>query len=243
MRLPFGVHATVRAEFERRWSRVRPSVLLGFLGPPLVSLAVALPAEWSGLVLPGWFLVVVGVAVPVWFLLGRVYLHRTGWWVGVVAYGGGVQALGVGVLTFDLLSVVPTVVVAAVAVSFVAKAKTVLLDVVGCAIAGTTLGVRSASRQVRNATGHLLPAHATFDGDLLRWHVCTGPSTADVCGGEVPLREVTGVWVAEASGAPGGPVVVVRTADRDVELVVGHPHDFAALLDRRVRLLGEPDWT
>jgi hypothetical protein len=241
VRLPFGVHATVRAEFERRWSRARPLVLLGFLGPPLVSLAVALPAEWSGVV--GWVLVAVGVAVPVWFLLRRVYLHRTGWWVALVAYSGVVQALGVGVLTFDPLLVVPTVVACAVGVFFVARAKTVLLDVVGGAIAGTTLGVRSASRQVRNATGHLLPAHAAFDGDLLRWHVCPGPSTADACGGEVPLREVTGVWVAEASGAPGGPVVVVRTADRDVELVVGHPHDFAALLDRRVRLLGEPDWT
>ncbi|WP_158841109.1 hypothetical protein [Saccharothrix deserti] len=243
MRLPFGVHATVRADFERRWSRVRPLLLLGFLVPPSVSLVVALLAGWSGVVVLGWVLLVIGVGVPVWFLLRRVYLHRTGWWVGLVVYSGAVQAVGVGFLTLNLLLVLPTVVATAVAVWLVVKAKAVLLDVVGGAIAGTTLGVRSASRQVRNATGRLLRAHASFDGELLRWHATTGPSNPDTFGGELPLREITGVWVAETRGAPGGPVVVVRAAGRDVELVVGHPHDFATLLDRRLRLLDQPGWS
>ncbi|WP_143532193.1 hypothetical protein [Saccharothrix sp. ALI-22-I] len=246
MRLPFGVHSTVRAEFENRWSRVRRLILLGFLGPPPVSLAVALVAlvtGWSGVVVLGLIILVIGVAVPVWFVFRRVYLHRTGWWIGLVAYSGTAQALGIWLLTLNPLFVLPTVAAAAGAVRLVVKAKGVLLDVAGGAIAGTTLGVRSASRQVRSAAGHLLLAHASFDGDLLRWHVSTGPSNPDSFGGEVPLREITGVWVAETRGAPGGQVVVVRTAERDVELVVGHPHDFATILDRRLRLLSQSGWT
>ncbi|MEU4449001.1 hypothetical protein AB0K14_27225 [Actinosynnema sp. NPDC050801] len=243
MRLPFGVHGSVRAEFERRWSRVRPSVWLGFLTPPLVGLVVALLARWSGAVLPGWLLLLVGTAVPVSFLVRRVYLHRTGWWAGLIAYAGVAQALGVGLLTGNLVLALPTVVATAVAAVLVTKAKSVLLDVTGGAIAGTTLGVRSGSRQVRNATGHPVPAHANFDGELLRWHVATGSSTPDLSGGELPLRLVTDVGVAETRAVPGGEVVVVRADGRDVELVVGHPHDFAALLDRRLRLLRLPDWS
>jgi hypothetical protein len=242
LRLPFAVHDEVRAEFERRWSRARPS-LLGFLAPPVVSLVVALVAPWSGAALLGWPVLVIGVAVPVWFLVRKVYLHRTSWWAGVVMYGGVVQALGVGFLTARPLLVVPTVVAAAIGVLLVVRAKAVLLDEVGCAIAGTTLGVRSASRQVRSPTGHLVPAHAVFDGEWLRWHVSTGSSHPDTFGGELPMAEITDVWVAEASGEPGGPVVVVRTHERTVELVVGHPHDFATVLDRRVRLLGQPGWS
>lgn len=242
LRLPFGVHDEVRVEFERRWSRARP-LMLGFLAPPAVSLVVALVAPWSGAAPLGWAVLVIGVAVPVWFLVRRTYLHRTGWWAGVVVYGGVVQAIGVGSLTASPLLVVPTVVAAAVGALLVVRAKAVLLDEVGCAIAGTTLGVRSASRQVRSATGHLVPAHAVFDGERLRWHVSTAPSHPDTFGGELPLAEITDVWVAEAGGEPGGPVVVVRTHGRNVELVVGQPHDFAAVLDRRVRLLGQAGWS
>lgn len=242
MRLPFDVHASVRAEFERRWARVRPAVWFGFLGPPVVGLVVALAVPWRGAVVPGWLLLAVGVAVPVWFLVGRAYPNRPGWWAGLVAYAGVAQALGVALLTGHLLPALPTVLVTAVAAVLLTKARAVLLDEVGGAIAGTTLGVRSASRQVRNATGHPVLAHAAFDGESLRWHVTTGPSTPDVSGGEVPLREVTDVWVADARGEPGGEVVVVRAFGRDVELVVGRPHDFAALLDHRLRLLRQPDW-
>ncbi|PSL57260.1 hypothetical protein B0I31_102238 [Saccharothrix carnea] len=244
MRMPFRVHASVRPEFERRWARVRALVLLGFLAPPAVSLVVALIAPWSGVVVVGWVLLVIGGAVPVWFLVGRGYVHRPGWWAGLVAYTGAAQALGVGLLTRHVLLAVPAVVATAVAGVLVTKAKAVLLDEVGGAIAGTTIGVRSGSRQVRNATGHPVLAHADFDGELLRWHVVTGPSTPDVSGGELPLDRITDVWVAETPAAPGGEVVVVRTAaGHDLELVVGHPHDFAALLDRRLRLLREDDWS
>ena len=58
-----------------------------------------------------------------------------------------------------------------------------------------------------------------------------------------PTSEVTDVEVAGTTAAPGGEVVVIRTAAGRLELVVGHPHDFAALLDRRLRLLREPDWS
>ncbi|WP_447008112.1 hypothetical protein ACRAKI_17215 [Saccharothrix isguenensis] len=242
LRLPFGVHDEVRVEFERRWSRARP-LLLGFLVPPVVSLVVALVAPWSRAVLLGWALLVIGVAVPLWFLFRKVYLHRTSWWAAVVLYSGVVQAIGVGFLTATPLLALPAVVAAAGGVLLVVKAKALLLDEVGCAIAGTTLGVRSASRQVRSATGHLVPAHAVFDGEWLRWHVSTGPSHPDTFGGELPMAEIVGVWVAEASGEPGGPVVVVRTHERTVELVVGHPHHFATVLDRRLRLLGQPGWS
>jgi hypothetical protein len=245
VRMPFRVHASARAEFARRWARVRVPLLLGFLAPPVVSLAVALIAPRPGAVAGavGWCLLVVGAAVPVWFLVRRGYVHRPGWWTGLVAYTGAAQALGVGLLTRNVLLALPTVVAAAVGGLLLVKARVVLLDVVGGAIAGTTLGVRSGSRQVRNATGHPVPAHADFDGDLLRWHVTTGPSTPDVSGGELPLRDIADVRVAETSAAPGGEVVVIRTtADESVELVVGHPHDFATLLDRRLRLLRDPDW-
>ncbi|MEV8437333.1 hypothetical protein AB0425_08170 [Actinosynnema sp. NPDC051121] len=244
MRMPFRVHASVRAEFERRWARVRVPLLLGFLAPPAVSLAVALIAPWPGAVAVGWCLLVVGAAVPVWFLVRRGYAHRPGWWTGLVAYSGTAQALGVGLLTRNVLLALPTVVAAAVAGVLLVRARAVLLDEVGGAIAGTTLGVRSESRQVRNATGHPVQAHAGFDGDLLRWHVTTGPSTPDVSGGELPLRDIGDVWVADTPAAPGGEVVVIRTTDdRSVELVVGHPHDFATLLDRRLGLLRDPDWS
>lgn len=244
MRLPFGVHESVRAEFERRWSRARVLLVPGFLAPPAVSLVVALVAPWSGPVGPGWVLLVVGVVVPVWFLARRVYVHRPGWWAGLVVYAGVAQGLGVGLLTRNALLALPVVAATAVAGVLVTKAKAVLLDVVGGAIAGTTLGVRSESRQVRNATGHPVLAHANFDGELLRWHVRTGPSTPDVSGGELPLREIADVRVADTRAAPGGEVVVVRTAaGQDVELVVGRPHDFATLLDRRLALLRRPDWS
>ena len=243
MQVPFRVHGSVRAEFERRWARVRASVLFGFLAPPAVSLVVALVAPWSGAVVVGWGLLAIGVVVPVWFLVRRGYVHRPGWWLGLVVYTAATQVLGVGLLTRHVLLALPTLLVAAVAVVLVTKANVVLLNAVGGAIAGTTLGVRSASRQVRNATGHPVLAHAGFDGDLLRWHVTTGPSTPDVSGGDLPLREITDVWVADTPAAPGGEVVVIRTAAGQLELVVGHPHDFAALLDRRLRLLREPDWS
>ncbi len=242
--MPFRVHVSVRPEFERRWARVRPSVLLGFLVPPAVSLVVALSAPWAGVVVVGWGLLVIGAAVPVWFLLRRVFVHRPGWWAGLVAYTGAAQALGAGLLTGNALLAAPTVIAGAVAAVAVTKARAVLVDVVGGAVAGTTLGVRSSSRQVRNATGHPVLAHADFDGELLRWHVVTGPSTPDVSGGELPLREITDVRVADTRDVPGGEVVVIRSAaGHDVELVVGHPHDFATLLDRRLRLLREPDWS
>ncbi|MFJ6676936.1 hypothetical protein ACIQMJ_38055 [Actinosynnema sp. NPDC091369] len=243
MRLPFRVHESVRAEFERRWAGVRASVLLGFLGPPAVSLVVALIAPWSGVVGPGWVVLALGAAVPVWFLAGRVYVRRPGWWAGLIAYTGAAQALGVGLLTRHVLLALPTVLAAAAAGALVTKAEAALVDVSGGAIAGTTLGVRSASRQVRNPTGHPVLAHANVDGEVLRWHVTTGPSTPDVSGGELPLRAITDVRVADTSAAPGGEVVVVRTADAEVELVVGHPHGFAALLDRRLRLLRDDDWS
>ncbi|MER5263254.1 hypothetical protein ABTZ99_14415 [Actinosynnema sp. NPDC002837] len=244
MRMPFGVHESVRVEFERRWSRARALVLLGFLAPPVISLVLALVAPWSGLAVPGWVLLVIGAVIPVWFLVRRVYVHRPGWWAGLVLYAGAAQALGLGFLTGSALLALPVVVATAVAGALVTKAKAVLLDASGGAIAGTTLGVRSSSRQVRNATGHPVLAHANFDGELLRWHVVTGPSTPDVSGGELPLREITDVWVADTRDAPGGEVVVVRTAAaHDVELVVGRPHDFAALLDRRLALLRQPDWS
>ena len=243
MRVPFRVHVSVRDEFQRRWARVRASVLIGFLAPPAVSLVVALIAPWSGVVAPGWAVLVIAGAVPVWFLVGRGYVHRPGWWLGLVAYSGVAQALGLGLLSGHVLSALPTIIAAAVACVLLTKARAVLLDVVGGAIAGTTLGVRSASRQARNATGRPVLAHADFDDELLRWHVATGPSTPDVSGGEVPLGEILDVWVAETRAVPGGEVVVVRTAAGPVELVVGHPHDFATLLDRRLRLLREPDWS
>ncbi|XVS67976.1 hypothetical protein ACQPYE_18600 [Actinosynnema sp. CA-299493] len=244
MRLPFGVHESVRPEFERRWSRARPSVRLGFLAPPAVSLVVALVSRWSGLAGPGWVLLVVGVVTPVLFLARRVYVHRPGWWVGLVLYAGAAQVLGIGALTGNVLLALPAVAATAVAGVLLTKAKAVLLDAAGGAIAGTTLGVRSASRQVRNPTGHLVLAHATFDGESLRWHVGTGPSTPDVSGGELPLREITDVRVADTRDVPGGEVVVVRTsAEHAAELVVGRPHDFAALLDRRLALLRQPDWS
>ena len=163
-----------------------------------MSLFVALIAPWPGAVVVGWCLLVVGAAVPVWFLVRRGYVHRPGWWTGLVAYTGAAQALGVGFLTRHVLLALPTVITAAVAGVLLMKARVVLLDVVGGAIAGTTLGVRSGSRQVRNATGHPVQAHANFDGDLLRWHVATGPSTPDVSGGELPLREITDVGVADS---------------------------------------------
>ncbi|MFE9747937.1 hypothetical protein ACFYOT_23790 [Saccharothrix saharensis] len=243
MRMPFRVHESVRAEFECRWARVRASMLLGFLGPPAVSLLVALVARWSGVVVLGWVVLALGVAVPVWFLVGRVYVRRPGWWAGLIAYTGAAQALGVGTLTRHVLLGLPTVLAAAVAAVLVTKAKAVLVDVAGGAVAGTTLGVRSSSRQVRNPTGHPVLAHADFDGEVLRWHVATGPSTPDVSGGELPLGAITDVRVADTPAAPGGEVVVVRTADARVELVVGHPHDFAALLDRRLSLLRDDDWS
>ncbi|QQQ79988.1 hypothetical protein IOD16_17295 [Saccharothrix sp. 6-C] len=244
MRVPFGVHDSVRAEFERRWSRARPSLLLGFLAPPAVSLVVALATRWSGLVVPGCALLVIGVVTPVLFLARRVYVHRPGWWAGLVLYAGAAQAIGIGALTRNALPALPAVAATAVAAVLVTRAKAVLLDSAGGAIAGTTLGVRSASRQVRNATGHLVPAHANFDGDSLRWHVGTGPSTPDVSGGELPLREITDVRVADTRDAPGGEVVVVgAAAGPAVELVVGRPHDFAALLDRRLALLRQPGWS
>jgi hypothetical protein len=40
-----------------------------------------------------------------------------------------------------------------------------------------------------------------------------------------------------------GPVVVVRTAQRQVQLVVGDPNGFTELLDRRLRLLAQPGWS
>ncbi|TQM77807.1 hypothetical protein FHX81_0044 [Saccharothrix saharensis] len=243
MRMPFRVHSSVRAEVERRWARVRASMLLGFLGPPAVSLVVALVARWSGVAVLGWVLLAVGVTVPVWFLVARVYVRRPGWWAGLIAYAGAAQALGVGILTRHALLGLPTVLAAAVAAVLVTRARAVLVDVAGGAVAGTTLGVRSASRQVRNPTGHPVLAHANFDGEVLRWHVATGPSTPDVSGGELPLRAITDVRVADTPAAPGGEVVVVRTADAEVELVVGRPHDFAALLDRRLRLLRDDDWS
>ncbi|MCE6998223.1 hypothetical protein LZG04_25995 [Saccharothrix sp. S26] len=243
MRVPFRVHESVRAEFERRWARVRVPLLHGFLAPPAVSLAVALIGPWSGAVVAGWVLLALGAAVPVGFLVRRGYVHRPGWWAGLIAYTGAAQALGVALLTRHLLLALPTVAAAAVAGVLVTKAKAVLLDEVGGGIAGTALGVRSASRQVRNATGHPVLAHADFDDDSLRWHVTTGPSTPDVAGGEVPLREISDVWVADTPAAPGGEVVVVRTGTGQVELVVGRPHDFAALLDRRLRLLRDPGWS
>ncbi|WP_367128010.1 hypothetical protein [Saccharothrix sp. HUAS TT1] len=243
MRLPFGVHAEVRADFERRWARARPLVLLGFLAPPLTGLVVALVAPWPGPVAPSWVLLLVGLATPVWFLVRRVFARRTGWWTGLVACAALAQALGLWLLTLHPLLVLPTVVAAAVAAPLLARARALLLDGAGDAIAGTTLGVRSGSRQVRNPTGHPVPAHAGFDGELLRWHVTTGPSNPDFSGGELPLRDITGVRVAEARGEPAGEVVVVRAAGRDVELVVGRPHEFAALLDQRLRLLRRPGWS
>ncbi|MFD1147535.1 hypothetical protein [Saccharothrix hoggarensis] len=243
LRLPFGVHDEVRAEFERRWARTRPLLLLGFLAPPAVSLAVAVVARWSGVPAVGWVLLLVGCGAPAVFLFRRVYVHRTGWWGGVVAYSGAVQVLGLGLVTARALLVLPTVAAIVAGVLLVTRARVVLLDETGGAIAATTLGVRSASRQVRGPTGKLLAAHATVDGEVLRWHVTTGASIPDTCGGELPLREITDVWVAETRDAPGGPVVVVRAGGRDLELVVGHPHDFASVLDRRLRLLGGPGWS
>ncbi|MFI9011070.1 hypothetical protein ACIGNX_27930 [Actinosynnema sp. NPDC053489] len=244
MSVPFRVHASVRSEFERRWARARVPVLFGFLAPPAVSPVVALVAPRSGAVVAGWALLVVGGAVPVAFLLRRGYVHRTGWWLGLVACTTAAHGIGVVLLTGHLLLALPTVLVAAVGGVLLARAKAVLLDVTGGAIAGTTLGVSSASRQVRNATGHPVPAHADFDGAVLRWHVVTGRSAPDVSGGELPLRDITDVRVADTRAEPGGEVVVVRdAAGHDVELVVGRPRDFAALLDRRLRLLRDPGWS
>ncbi len=243
MRLPFAVHMSVRDEFQRRWTRARLPLLAGFLGPPLVTLVVAILVGWTGIVALGGVLIVIGCAVPVGFVVARGYLRRTGWWRWLVGQSAAVQAIGLAILTLRPLLVLPTVVAGAVAVLAVGRARTVLLDGANGMIAATTLGIRSTSRQVRSAAGRLLLGYAGFDGDWLRWQVTPGPTAPDVLGGRVPLREVNGVWVAEAIGAPGGPVVVVRTQDRQVQLVVGDPHEFAALLDRRLRLLTQPGWS
>lgn len=240
--MPFAVHASVRPEFEQRWSRARVPLWCGFLGPPAVSLAVAGWVTWAGAVVPGLVVAVASAAVPVWFVASRAHLRHTAWWRRVVAWSAAGQAVGLAVLTREPWPPLAAVAAGVLGVFAVGAAQAVLLDAANGAIAATTLGVHSDSRRVRGPTGRFLLAHARFDDDLLRWRISPGVTAPDVLGGELRLCEVTGVWVAEAAGAPGGPVVVVRTAARHAQLVVGDPHAFATLLDRRLRLLAHPDW-
>jgi len=245
--LPFAVHPAVRPDFERRWARARPLVLLGFLGPPAVSVVVAVLlggwSVWSGVVVLGVVVLALGCLVPAWFVLTRVFARRSGWWGWLVGLFGVLQAVGVGFLTGQLIGFVPLVAVVACGVALVVRGRAVLLDPSGGAIAGTTLQVRSTSRPVRSVSGRLLLAYATFDGERLRWEMSAGQSAPDILGGELPLGDVTGLWVAESVGVPVGPVVVVRTAQRQAQLVVGDPNGFAELLDRRLRLLAQPGWS
>lgn len=175
-------------------------------------------------------------------LAGNV-VRRSGWWGWLVGLFGLLQAIGVGFLSGRLISILPVVAVVACGVVLVVRGRAVLLDPSGGAIAGTTLQVRSTSRPVRSVSGRLLLAYATFDGERLHWEMSPGQSAPDILGGELPLGDVTGLWVAESVGVPVGPVVVVRTAQRQAQLVVGDPNEFTELLDRRLRLLAQPGWS
>ncbi|WP_158854714.1 hypothetical protein [Saccharothrix deserti] len=241
MRMPFDVHATVRADFERRWFRAYPMMLVGFLAAPVVSVAGVALSDSGGLW--GLGLLALGCAPPVWFVVERIYVHVAKSWGPMVVCSGAVQALAIAWLTHQAPPVVSTLVAAVLGALLVEWACSVLLDPTGGAIAATTLGIRSRERRVRGAAGWPRRAFAGFDGEWLYWCVGAGPSASHVVDGKLRLQEVDGVWVADATGLPTGPVVVVRTPDRQVQLVVGDPHHFAALLDRRVRLLGVSGWT
>ncbi|WP_170156287.1 hypothetical protein [Umezawaea tangerina] len=132
---------------------------------------------------------------------------------------------------------VVVVVAVVVGVLLVVRAHVVLVDPVGGVVAGTGLRVRSRTRAVRGASLGLCRAFAAVDGEWLRWEMGPGPTAVDLVGGAVPLREVTGVWVAEAVGVPAGPVVVVRTVRGWAQVLVGDPVGFAALVDRRLRMV------
>jgi hypothetical protein len=245
--LPFAVHPAARPDFERRWARARPLVLLGFLGPPAVSIVVAVVlgmwSVWSGALVFGVVVLTLGCLVPVWFVLARVFVRRSGWWGWLVGLFGLLQAIGVSFLSGRLISILPVVAVVACGVVLAIRGRAVLLDASGGAIAGTTLQVRSASRPVRSVSGRLLLAYASFDGERLRWEMSPGPSAPDILGGELALSDVIELWVAESIGVPAGPVVVVRTAQRQAQLVMGDPHGFAELLDQRLRLRAQPGWS
>ncbi|MEU6154916.1 hypothetical protein ABZ816_33510 [Actinosynnema sp. NPDC047251] len=240
MRLPFAAHPAVRAEFERRWARVVPLLSAGFLGPPLVSVVAVAVGEPSGVF--AWVLLAVGCAVPVGFFAARTHLRRTGWWGWLVGLSGAFQALGIGFLTLRPVLMAPTAVAMVAGVLLVLHGRRILLDPADGTLAGTSLGLRSGSRSVRSAAGRLLLGYASADDRWLRWRIGTGPTAPDVLDKKVALREIARVWVAEAGGSPGGPVVVVRTNSGVVELVVGDPESFAWQLDRRLRALADRAW-
>ncbi|MEJ2852370.1 MULTISPECIES: hypothetical protein [unclassified Saccharothrix] len=145
-----------------------------------------------------------------------------------------VQVVAVAALTGRGVLVVPPVVAGVLGVVLVVRAHEVLFDTGGGAVAGTSLLMRSRARAVRGTAGWKpVLASASVDDTWLRWRVGD-----DMHGGKVPLREIRAVWVAQAAGPPGGPVVAVRAGERVIRFVVGDPEGFAWLLDRRVRALG-----
>ncbi|MFI9811646.1 hypothetical protein [Saccharothrix variisporea] len=179
-----------------------------------------------------WVVLAVGCLLPVGFFLARGYVRWSGW--AVVAAGAVLQAVGVVGVTGRAVLVVPPLVAGVLGVLLVVRAHGVLLDTADGAVAGTSLVVRSRARAVRGV-GVWKPvlATASMDDKWLRWRVGD-----DLHGGRVLLRDIRAVWVAQAAGPPGGPVVAVRAGERVVHLVVGDPEGFAWLLDRRVRVLG-----
>lgn len=233
MGLPFFAHAAVLAEFRRRWRRVFPLLLAGFVGPPVESVVTALVGGSRGAA--GWWVVLwVGCLVPVGFFVARGFVRNGGGWA--VALGAVLQVVGVVGVTGRVVLGVPPLVAAVLGVLLVERAHGVLFDAAGGAVAGTSLVMRSRARAVRGlGTWKPVLATASVDGRWLRWRVGTGE---DLHGGRVALRDIRGVWVAHADGPPGGPVVAVRAEGRVIQVVVGDPEGFAWLLDRRVRALG-----
>lgn len=269
--LPFGVHPAWAQEYQRRWERARPLLVTAFVGMQALLVVLGLAAmivaasgpTGAAIMLTSLPLVVVPAAYLAWFFLGGGYIRQTGPWGWRSGVAGLFQLGGVflpaGVAGLPLAIIMPILAVAAVVVAVVTaqRAWRQLFGTHGAgpAPAATDLPIQYDTRVHQPR----LFGRVTVDLRQVRWVLRPGGHSfprITFVDDAVPLNRITGVWANRLSASdttngpfiapripvPPGPVVVIRTPEREVLLAIDRADEFAALLDLRRELVTQAGW-